>query len=47
LRDAIDLGVHDRAVDLDRDGLLSFADVGEFGFHRVNAAAEAAALRVR
>ena len=34
LRDAIDLGVDDGAVDLDRDGLLGLADVGEFGLHR-------------
>ena len=34
LRDAVDLGVDDVARDLDREGLLRFADVGEFGFHR-------------
>ncbi len=33
LGDAIDLCVDNGAVDLDGDGLLGFADVGEFGLH--------------
>ena len=33
LGDAIDLGVDDVARDLDGEGLLRFADVGEFCFH--------------
>src|SRR6185503_9732446 len=34
LGDAIDLGVHDIDRDLDRDGLLRRADVGELCLHR-------------
>ena len=34
LGNASNLGVDDLARDLDRDGLLGFGDVGEFGFHQ-------------
>ena len=37
LRDAIDLGIDYGALDLDRDSLLGFADVGEFGLHGLRA----------